>query len=133
MAKKTDDQNTVQFKEIFNEVKGDRTFGWEAEDSEAVAMKLIQKQIDRSGKEVKLTTEATARITAALQNTPKRIVRLIKAELEAAGAMVDSVTEAKLLWLVDLQKVRTDLVGAGIFQKGVKGQKRKVKVADLLK
>jgi hypothetical protein len=75
----------------------------------------------------------TTKITAALQLTPKRVVAFIKAELAAAAVVMDAETEERLLWLVDLPKVRTDLTRDGLLQKAGKGKKSKKKITDLLK
>jgi len=133
MPKKTQNEIEKLFAEHFNKVKGDRTHGWDAHDSQEVAMHLITAQTDKDGKEVKLGAERIAKINAAMLNAPKRIVDFIKDEVESAGAVMDHGTEEKLLWLMDLPKVRADLTAAGIFEKMGKGKKTKAKLTDLLK
>ncbi len=132
MAKKTPEETEDLFKKTFDAVKGARTYGWDAEDSEKVAMPLILALNEKDGKEFKPSKELMAKITAALQLTPKRIVAFIKAELAAAGIVMDAETEGQLGWLVDLPKVRAELTGAGILQKAGKGKKEKKKITDLL-
>ena len=133
MAKKTAVEIEEIFKKSFMSVKGERTSDWDADDSANVALPLIQAQTSKDGKDIKLTPEQTSRIQAAMQITPKRIVKFIKNELEAAGATMDDTTEEKLLWLFDLPKVRKELVDQGIFDKTGKGKRKQKSVAALLK
>ena len=133
MPKQTATETEDLFKKSFNAVKGDRTFGWDAEDTEKVAMPLILALNDKDGKEFKASKDLTTKITAALQLTPKRVVAFIKAEVVAAGAVMDSETEGRLAWLVDLPKVRAELTSAGILQKAGKGKKTQKKITDRLK
>ena len=133
MPKKTTEEMKDLFKTSFTTVKGNRTSGWEAEDSERVVMSLISGMTDKDGKEIKLTPERTGKIQAALAITSKRIAKLIKNEMEAAGAVVDEFTEDKILWLADLPKIRNELTEAGILEKSGKGKRSKKKVVDLLK
>jgi hypothetical protein len=133
MPKKNANEMDALFKKTFDEVKGARTYGWDAEDTEKVAMPLILALSEKDGKDIKPSKELTTKITAALQLTPKRVVAFIKAELAAAAVVMDAETEERLLWLVDLPKVRTDLTRDGLLQKAGKGKKSKKKITDLLK
>jgi len=121
------------YKKALQERSKDRKKGWQMEDSEAVALEIIRAQIDSAGKEVKIPADRMARITAALQITPKRIVQFIKTELKASGADLDSESEEYLDTLVDLKKFRDEAVVAGLVEKGGKGKKKKRTLADLMK
>ena len=133
MAKKTTEQMKDLFKASFKEVKGNRTSGWEAEDSEKVALALISALGDKNGEDITLSPDRLEKIQAALAITPKRVTKRIKAELEADAVEVDEFIEEKILWLADLPKVRADLTTAGLLQKPGKGKQAKEKVVDLLK
>jgi hypothetical protein len=133
MAKKAKEEIENLFKQEFNKVKGDRTIGWEVEDSEQVALPLINALTSNDGKEVKIGADRMARISGAMMILPKRVVKFIKTEIEAAGAVMDDVTEERLLWLFDLAKVRHDLTEAGLLEKAGKGKKSKPKIVDVLK
>lgn len=131
--KKTANETETLFKQEFKKVKGDRTAGWDIEDSEKVALPLINALTGTDGKDIKISADRMARISAAMTITPKRVIRLIKSEIESAGAVMDGVTEERLMWLFDLTKVRHDLQEAGLLEKAGKGKKGKPKIADSLK
>ena len=132
MAKKTKKELTELLKNTVEQKAETQKSGWNAEDSEKVALALVRVQTDADGKEVKLPPERIARITAAMQITPKRIVQLIKSELKAVDAEVDEVSEDLLMKVLDYPKFRTELEGLGMLEKtGKGGKKRKETLKEL--
>lgn len=116
MAKRTKTEVDQLFKSTFTEVKGTRNSGWDASDSEQLAIPLIEALTKSDGSAVKLKPEVLERIKAALQASPKRIVKYIKSHVEEAGMSMDECTEAHLLRIVDVTQFRTSLVKDGILK-----------------
>ncbi len=125
MAIQTPSQIETLFRESFLKIKGTRTSGWEADDSEKTALLILEAQTDKEGKPIKFSKEATARIGAALRLTPKRILNLIDGEIVAAGGALDGLTAEHLLLLCDHSKFHQGLVRDALLVKNARGKKKR--------
>jgi hypothetical protein len=130
MAKKSTTDIHSVFREEMKAVTAGGKTGWDAADSETVAMKLITSITETQG--VKLKAEATARLKAAMAISPRRIVEIIKKELEDSDTVIDATSEDLLLRIFDIPKLRKELVNANFVKAAGKG-KKKTSVADILK
>ena len=121
------------FEKALNERATAGKKGWEMEDSEAVALQVIRAQKDGNNKDIKLTPDREARIKAALQITPARVLQFIKMELKQSGVELDETSEEILRKLVDLAEARKQVVATGLVEKGGKGKKKAVSFAEILR